>query len=133
MINAFIRSMLGTWGNAELDFLIRNNVWISALVLLYAVLIFLGRTSYQRSLQYLFNWYREEHGGKVRSKSKSNIIKLIESGEIPWNSISKAYWFPLITPPKRFIFYIKNQQTLQRIFNKETLVNIFRTREDRNG
>ena len=126
MIDAFIRSMLGTWGNSVLDFFVQNNLWISALILFYGVCVFLGRRSYQRSASFLVNWFQEEYSNSARSKSRKNLIQWIEKEEIPWGLTKKAFWFPLITPPNRFVLYIKDQQTLQKLFNKETLASIFR-------
>jgi len=126
MIDAFIRSMLGTWGNSILDFYIANNFWINALILLYAVLVALGRISYHRSALFLSNWFQEKYDQDARLKSRSNLIRLIEKEDIPWDLAIESFWFPLITPPTRFVPYIKNQLTLQKLFNKETLVDLLR-------
>jgi len=37
MVNAFIRSMIGSWGNAFLDFYLANSIWINTILLLYAL------------------------------------------------------------------------------------------------
>ena len=118
--------MLGTWGNVVLDFYIENNIWINALVLLYAVLVFLGRASYRRSALFLLKWFQEKYDKDARLKSQSNLIRLIEKEEIPWDLAKESFWFPLITPPNRFVLYNKNQLTLRKLFNKETLVNLLR-------
>ena len=133
MIDAFIRSMLGTWGNAILDFSIKNNMWISTLVLLYAVLLFLGRASYHRSASFLLKWFQEKYEKDVRVKNKSNVVRLIEKEDIPWDLAKKSFWFPLITPPKRYVFYNKNQLTLQKLFDKETLVNLLDPLTEKRG
>ena len=132
MINAFIRSMLGTWGNLALDFYLKNEVWINSLVLLYGLCIFLARASYHRSAQFLSSWFQEKYGKNAGAKVQGKLVQLIENGEIPWDLTKKTFWFPLITPPNRFVPFIKNQQTLQKLFNKETLQGILRlSREKR--
>jgi hypothetical protein len=133
MIDSFVRSILGTWGNIVLDFYLHNDLLINALVLFYAVLVFLGRTSYQRSAQFLTEWYLEKNGRETRSKTKNNLGKLIDNGKIPWASTVSAYWFPLITPPNRFVFFIKNERAVERIFRKEALVDILHAKDKKNG
>lgn len=133
MIDDFIRSILGTWGNIALDFYIQNDIWINALVLLYGTSVFLARMSYRRSALFLLNWSQKKHGKNGSLKSRSNLVQMIEKGEIPWDSTKKTFWFPLITPPNRFVLYIKNQQTLQKLFNTETLESILHpSREKQN-
>lgn len=117
-----------------MDFYLRNNLWINALVLLYALLIFLGRASYDRSARLLSVWYNEKHGRDAQSKSRSSLARMMERGGVPpWDLAVKAFWFPLITPPGRFVFLIKNQQVLQRLFNKETIIKILRPEDERKG
>jgi len=124
MIDAFIRSLLGTWGNAVLDFYLSNNFWINAFVLFYALLIFLGRTSYHRTARFLLDWLEKNYATDTRAKSRSGLVRLIEKEEIPWGSARESFWFPLITPPSRFVLYVKSEQTLQKMFSKDALVAI---------
>ncbi|HEY6072629.1 MAG TPA: hypothetical protein VIV15_04355 [Anaerolineales bacterium] len=126
MIDAFIRSMLGGWGNALLDFYIKNNLWINALVLMYGVLVVLGRTCYRRSASFLLNWFTDQYGGNNGPKSPGAMLRFLEQADVPWGAAKKAYWFPLITPPSRFVLYPKDEKTLQRIFSRETLTAILR-------
>lgn len=126
--------MLGTWGNKVLDFYIQNNIWINALVLLYALMIFLGRSSYHRSARFLYAWYYEKYGKDAQSITKSALARMIEKGgNPPWDQVLSSYWFPLITPPDRFVFFFKNQQVLQRLFSKETLIKMLQPEEKKKG
>ena len=74
MIDAFIRSMLGTWGNSVLDFFVQNNLWISALILFYGVCVFLGRRSYQCSASFLIDWFQEEYSNSARLKVEVTLL-----------------------------------------------------------
>ncbi|MBM3126452.1 MAG: hypothetical protein FJZ87_15515 [Chloroflexi bacterium] len=124
MIDAFVRSLLGTWGNAVLDFYLSNHFWINAFVLSYALLIFLGRTSYHRSAKFLLDWLEKKFAADAKAKSRSGLVKLIEKEEIPWGPAGASFWFPLITPPGRFLPSLKNEHTLQKMFSKDALVAI---------
>jgi len=46
MINAFIRSSIGSLGRAIMDFYIENSLIINAIILMYAFLVFIGHRNY---------------------------------------------------------------------------------------
>jgi len=126
MVDAFVRSMIGSWGNALLDFYLANSLWINLLVLLYALLVVLSRRNFDLSLQSLIFSLQKEYGGQFAQKGPGSILNLLKKADIPWSgSLSKSS-LPFITPPGSLWLYPKNIQTLQKFITLEKLVELLK-------
>jgi len=130
MIDAFIRSMIGSWGNALLDFYLANSLWINALLLLYALFVVLSRRNFDISLQSLIFSLQKEFGEQFAKKGSGSILNLLKKADIPWaGSLSKSP-LPFITPPGSFWLYPKNIQTFQKFITIEKLVELLKPKQN---
>lgn len=126
MIDAFIRSMIGSWGNAILDFYITNSLWINALLLFYALLVVLSRHNFDNSLQLLIILLQGKYGEQISKKSSSSLLKMLKKADIPWeNSLSKSM-LPFITPPGSLWLYPKNPKNFQKLVTTEKLATFLK-------
>ena len=124
MVNAFIRSMIGSWGNHILDLYIANSLWINPLLLLYALLVVLSRRNYDSSLQSLLSALQKQYGEKFEKKSPGSIQNILKKTSLPWAEVLSKSWLPFITPPGSLWVYPKNIETFQKFITIEKLVEM---------
>lgn len=124
MVNAYIRSMIGSWGNALLDFYIVNSLWINAIILLYGLLVVLSRRNFDLSLQSLLATLQNQYGEQFTKKGPGSILRMLKKAAIPWAEALSKSRLPFITPPGRFWLYPKNIQTFQKFITLEKLVDL---------
>lgn len=124
MIYGFIRAMLGTSGDAILDFYITNSLWINALILLYAVMVVLARYSYNLCQQLLISSIQNRYGPQFERKKASAILKVLQGNPVPWEQALRTSPFPFVTPPGSLRIYPKNLKTLQTLLPVERLAEL---------
>ena len=122
MIDAFIRSFIGEWGSALLDFYIENSLWINGILLLYVLLIVLSRRNYRIVLYSLCVSLNTKYQSQVKGKDRNQLVRILSNIEIPWDDALKSSSFPMITSPRGLLPKYKNIKTLQRLYSNETLV-----------
>ena len=122
MIDAFIRSFIGEWGSALLDFYIENSLWINGILLLYVLLIVLSRRNYRIVLYSLCVSLNTKYQSQVKGKDRNQLVRILNKIEIPWDDALKSSSFPMITSPRGLLPKYKNIKTLQRLYSNETLV-----------
>jgi hypothetical protein len=124
MVNAFIRSMIGSWGNVILDFYLANGFWINGLLLLYALLVVFSRRNFDNSLQLLLFSLQKEFGEQFAKKGPGSLMEILKKAAIPWAAALTKSPLPFITPPGSFRLYPKNAQTFQKFITLEKLVDL---------
>jgi len=124
MVDATIRSMIGSWGNIVLDYYIANSLWINAILFLYALLVILSRRNFDASTRSLITGLRKQHGEQISKKSPGSILNILKKAVIPWNESLSSSPFPFITPPGSYRLYLKNKQTFQKFVPLEKLVDL---------
>lgn len=125
MIDAFVRSFLGEWGGALLDFYLANSLWINALLLLYAGVVVFARRNYWQTLAAILSNLQERYGESLQKKTRAELKSLLQMGELPWDKLLEGQWFPFIAVPKGFLIRIRNRETLQQLFNADILSEVF--------
>lgn len=123
MINIIVRSFLGHWGGQVLDFYIANSLWINGLLLLYFLLVVLGRRNYRVILFSLVKGLEGKQTIKPGNKNAKQIGAALKKQEIPWEVGLRASAFPFITPPQGFRIYLKSQKRIQDLIPREILVD----------
>ena len=124
MIDAFIRSLLGTFGNQVLDFLIANQIFFEVPLLTYALMVFLGRQAYQRANTALVNSLIQQLGEKLIRKNRAELKRILKrSEEIPWQVAMQAARFPLLSPPGSIRVYPRSQTRLEKLFTSDVLLD----------
>jgi len=119
MIYAFIRSFLGDFGRAVMDFYIQNSLWINTLLLGYALLVVIAHRNYFIALEKIFTHMRTSN----EKFTQEGIIKLTgnDHKKINWEEIRKSIKFPLISEPRSWGIKWINSSYLQREFTMEKL------------
>ncbi len=125
MINAIIRGSLGEFGSALLDFYIGNNLWINAILLLYALFLVLAKNTHKKMKQSVKDHFFKMYGEDVSDKSTSWFKKTLERNPPDWEKIQKNAWWPLISIEKSLWFQVKSSKTIQEIFTPEKIHQIF--------
>lgn len=119
MINAFIRSSIGSFGRAIMDFYIENSLIINAIILLYAFLVFIGHRNYYLAL----NVIMKEVGIDLESKKKQKISQSTLE-KIEWENIKKSIRLPFISIPKKWALFLCDEKFLRNEFTCEKLNKI---------
>lgn len=121
MVDAFLRSIIGSFGNWLLDQYIANALWIHSLILGYALLVVLARRSFQSVLRFFVNYVQEKHGSYLIGKKPEQIAKFLAKQSLPWQQALRHAPFPILSPPNSIRLYIKNETTFQRIFSPDRI------------
>lgn len=124
MIDAFIRSILGNWGNVLLDFYIANSLWINGIILLYALLVVLAHRNYKRITSSVLLFLNEKYGSQLQKKGKGSLVQMVKKARIPWNEILKKSWIPFITPPGSIRLYLSNEKTIDKLLPLEKIAEL---------
>ncbi|MCJ7520258.1 MAG: hypothetical protein MUO42_11390 [Anaerolineaceae bacterium] len=117
MIFAFIRSSIGSLGRAILDFYIANSLVINAIILLYALLVFIAHRNYFYALEKIFI----QLAPSDVEKKPLRKINPSQYNALAWNTLRKLIRFPLISEPKKWTFrycttgYLKKEFSLEKL------------------
>lgn len=122
MIDSLVRRFLGTAGSGLLDFYLQNSLWINLVLFIYAMLVVFARRNYFQVEDRLLTAFIQEHGDKLARKSRDEIRALLMKWNIPWGSGMQAGWFPFISTPQGFLLRMKCEETFQKIFPIDVLV-----------
>ncbi|HQN05812.1 MAG TPA: hypothetical protein PK174_10385 [Anaerolineaceae bacterium] len=129
MIDAFIRSILGDWGNAALDFYIANSLWINGIILLYALFVILAHRNYKRITNSVFTYLNEKYGSQLHKKGKGSLVLMMKKAGIPWNEIIKRSWIPFLAPPGSIRLYLSNEKTIDKLLPLEKIAELIQKKE----
>lgn len=121
MIDAFLRSIIGSWGNWLLDQYIANSLWINGLVLGYALLVGLARRNFQATLQFFLTYLEQKYTAQFKSKSQQQMARFLKQVALPWQQALKHTPFPLLSPPNSLWVYPKTEAQLRKMFSAEFL------------
>ncbi|MDP2965406.1 MAG: hypothetical protein Q8N39_05120 [Pelolinea sp.] len=119
MIYAFIRSFIGGFGRALMDFYIANSLVINGLLLGYALIVFISHRNYFLALERII-----VELGLIKEGEKNKLIRKVNSSDytgLQWDKVRKGIWFPFISEPKKWTFrfctthYIKSEFSLEKI------------------
>ena len=122
MVDALVRKFLGTAGTGFLDFYLQNSLWINALLFTYVMLVFIARRNYGQVAQHILAEFFQKHGDKLARKSPNEIRTLLLKWKIPWENGMRAGWFPFISSPQGILLRLKSNETFQKIFPIDILV-----------
>ena len=119
MIYAFVRSLIGNFGRALMDFYIENSLWINGLILGYALLIVFAHRNYYAALEKIF---LHLHSSNEKFQ-REGLVKLTQSDhqKIKWSEIHSLVKFPLISPPKSWGLKLSSAAYLQKEFSIDQL------------
>lgn len=120
MIFAFIRSLLGEFGRAILDFYIENSLLINSIIVVYGICVVFAHRSYTLTLEKIKNIL-----GVENEIGSEKINKLIDKSKMDWEEVHSVSRFPFIAIPGRIWLQIRNTDTLQRLFSHENLLKLF--------
>jgi hypothetical protein len=122
MIDALVRKFLGTAGTGLLDFYLQNSLWINALLFTYAILVVIARRNYGQVARQILVEFLQTYGDKLTRKSPNEIRALLLKSKIPWENGMQAGRFPFISFPQGILLRFKSEQTFQKIFPIDVLV-----------
>lgn len=125
MIDAVLRSMIGSWGNWLLDQYIANALWINGLILIYALLVMLARRNFKITLQFFLEYLQKEYGTQLQGKNKRQVTKFLSRVTLPWQAALQNVSLPLIASPHSVRVYLTTESTLRKIFQPEILAEAF--------
>lgn len=116
MIDIFIRSLLGPWGQQLLDFYLANSLWINGLIFLYFGTLVVSRRSYHRSLAAIAAAVESRYSQPTGKTSGREIKMRLAQDGVPWEAGLQAWPWPMIAGPRSLLPRLKNRQTLQKLF-----------------
>jgi len=119
LIFAFVRSLIGSFGRAIMDFYISNSLLINSLVLLYGLLVFISRRNYY----FIINAILVDIGLVDTDKRKLTKSKLTNAKfeKINWDVVRKKVKFPFFTAPKKWTIHPGTKKKIMDAFDLETL------------
>ncbi len=125
MIFAFIRSYIGGFGRALMDFYIAHSFIINAIILGYGLLVYLAHISYLKAYRFVL----EKLGvdlAPVEKNKPARIPAHLDFSKLDWDEIARTYWFPLIAPPRRWWMTFKTQAVLEHYFGEEQITTLLK-------
>jgi hypothetical protein len=125
MIYAFVRSLIGSFGRALMDFYIQNSLWVNALILGYALLVVFAHRNYYITLERIFTQLRSTN----EKFQRDGLIKLTSSDykKIDWQEIRRSVKFPLVSEPKSWGVNLTSESLFQKQFTLEKLNEFLKT------
>jgi hypothetical protein len=123
VVDAFIRSFLGDWGSALLDFYQEYSFWINAAILLYALLVMFSRRTYRVIVNSLVTQIKNLYGNRLSGKDPGQVAVMLKKINIPYAEVLKATAFPFITSPLSILPHLKSEKTLQKMISPEVLAS----------
>lgn len=131
MIYAFIRSFIGGFGRALMDFYIQNSLWINTLILGYALLVVISHRNYFVMLEKIFTQIRSSSD----KFSKEGIIRLTDGDykKLDWEIVRNQIRFPLVSEPGSWGVKLVNQSFLKKEFTIEKLNGLLKTIQMKKG
>ncbi len=130
MIFAFIRSYIGGFGRALMDFYINNSFVINAIVLVYGLLVYLAHLSYLKAYRYTL----ETLGVDLQPLEKDKPARIptrLDFKKLDWKLIRKTYWFPLIAPPHSIWLSIKTEAVIEHYFGEEQIRAMLKKQQEK--
>jgi len=124
MIDIVVRSFIGDLGGKILDFYLEYSLIINGIILLYFLLVVLGRRNYNFILNKVVEFLGIEHESLFKKKNRNYVINLLKRIEIPWLDLIDSVRFPFLTPPGSFRLYIKKPENIKKLYSNEVLANI---------
>ncbi|MCD4673921.1 MAG: hypothetical protein K8R77_14765 [Anaerolineaceae bacterium] len=131
MLDFLVRSTLGSWGSALLDFYLANSFWINGIILLLILLNVLGRRTYAAILTALISQISENDFDIRKGNSVPQMQKILDAAEISWDALAQTGWYPLIAVPGKTLPVVKNSENLKKIFNAEHLVELVKADQEK--
>jgi hypothetical protein len=119
MIYAYIRSLIGSFGRALMDFYIQNSLWINGLILGYALIVVFAHRNYFIALEKIITHLRASD----EKFQKRGLVKITANDykKLDWQSIRQLIKFPLISAPKSWGLAISSAETLKKEFSLEKI------------
>ncbi len=121
MVRAFIEAMLGPIGVQVLRFYEANSLSINLIVVSYGLVMVLSWTNLVNIRKRLISAMVAQMRGNPRLTSGSAVKRVLREVEIPWETVGRQMWFPLVARqmalwPKRI-----TAETLQALLPAEEL------------
>ncbi len=130
MIDAFIRSTLGHFGSAILDFYIANSFWINGLILAYAILVVISRFNYNRTSKAILENIKENYSSQIEKKNVSSLVHLLKKANLPWEETIKGSKIPFLSPPGSIRIYRSSVKNLQKFLSIEKIAELLKIKEE---
>lgn len=131
MLDFLVRSTLGSWGSALLDFYLANSFWINGIILLLILLNVFGHRTYAAILTALISQISENDLDIRKGNSVPQMQKILDAAEISWDALAQTGWYPLIAVPGKTLPVVKNSENLKKIFNAEHLVELVKAAQEK--
>lgn len=121
MIDAILRSMIGSWGNWLLDQYLAHALWINGLLLGYALLVAMARRNFKMILQFFVVHLWEKYPAQLKNKKREQISRFLMHISLPWQQALARAPFPFFSPPSSIRLYPKTESALKRTLSLDTL------------
>lgn len=132
MIDVVVRSFLGKWGSAALDFYIANSLWINLVLVIYLIALIWSQRTYKKIYSKILTDLVKDHGAQYLEKNHAALVKMLTREKFGWESLGGLNKFPFITAPKSYLIQFKNEQTLRKLFSPEKLAKLIVERNQSN-
>ena len=118
MIYAFIRSYIGGFGRAIMDFYIAHSFIINALILIYGLFVYLAHISYLSAYRFILERLGFDPNALKAGKKTNLKINRTDFDKLSWDEVRRTYWFPFIAPPKALWISLKTNSVLKKFFSE---------------
>ena len=130
MLNFLVRSTLGTWGVAVLDFYLANGLWINGIILFLVLMNYFSRRTYQAVQDAFFAECKNNGVDLQKGWAVSSMKKLLDHSELPWDDFARIGWFPFLAVPGRLLPVWKHPKYLEKLFTIDFLLKIATEKKD---
>lgn len=114
MVEAFLRTMLGTAGYRLLELYVEHALPINAIILAYLGMIFLGRKSFWAMKKALKTEIEQVTNKSPNARPEAWFAKVLESASIDWEKIGATTKIPFFSPDNYWWFGLKNEKSIRK-------------------
>ena len=121
MVDAIIRSTIGDWGSALLDFYREYSLIINSVIFLYAMVVVFSRRTYYGMLDTLVPRLMDTYEKEFKGRNSDQIQKILDRIKVNKNELLDLGRFPFISSPGGLIPYPKTIERVDSMLTNEVL------------
>ena len=132
MIEAILRTMLGTAGYRLMELYVEYSLPINALIFAYLGLILLGRKSFRAIKESLKEEIERVSNKSPLGRPEAWFAKVLDSAQIDWDKISESTKIPFFSSENYYWFSLKNAGSIRKHCSPKRVASWFANKKDVN-
>lgn len=132
MIEAILRTMLGTAGYRLMELYVEYSLPINALIFAFLGLILLGRKSFRAIKESLKEEIERVSNKSPLGRPEAWFAKVLDNAQIDWNKIGESTKIPFFSSENYYWFSLKNAGSIRKHCSPKRVASWFAKKKDAN-